>query len=290
MLNADLILSDDVCLFCEEPFEQRPSRWGSAKFCSNACRSTARALNRDLLRPQPPCVACGRDILDPQLRKYCGRTCSNRVFYERRCTDDRDFNAANRRKREKRRVAVGGMLNCSDCGKRLKSNVTARRCYSCGVAYRSVKAKAETRRRRAQMKLAAAAEGTRARDFIVYGPCTICGIEFTARKFYVHGGHLCSGKCKKRYTKRRHAERQRQRIIERDGVNCWLCEAPVDFTADPHNDWAPEIDHILPYSRGGSDDIENLKLAHRSCNITKSDKIGEELEVCLRHLRTTLTL
>lgn len=54
---------------------------------------------------------------------------------------------------------------------------------------------------------------------------------------------------------------------------CWLCGKPVDCTAD----WrigplAPTIDHVIPSSRGGSDDLDNLKLAHAVCNTARGDR------------------
>lgn len=33
------------------------------------------------------------------------------------------------------------------------------------------------------------------------------------------------------------------------------------------------IDHIIPRSKGGSNDYENLQLAHKSCNNQKGDQI-----------------
>ncbi|MDR7257809.1 hypothetical protein J2X47_001989 [Sphingomonas sp. BE270] len=52
----------------------------------------------------------------------------------------------------------------------------------------------------------------------------------------------------------------RQRIIERDGEICAYCAR----RADPL-----EIDHIHPFSRGGTDDDENLTVACRTCNQAK---------------------
>lgn len=38
----------------------------------------------------------------------------------------------------------------------------------------------------------------------------------------------------------------------------------------------PEIDHLLPISRGGTHTMDNLTLACRACNAGKSDKTPEE--------------
>lgn len=55
-------------------------------------------------------------------------------------------------------------------------------------------------------------------------------------------------------------------IAERDGPDCYLCEKP--FT--DHN--RATIDHVKPLSKGGTWDIDNLKLAHKKCNIEKGDR------------------
>ena len=55
---------------------------------------------------------------------------------------------------------------------------------------------------------------------------------------------------------------------------CGICGAPVDKTL-PHGDpMAPTVDHIIPIAKGGHpSDIDNLQLAHWTCNRQKSDKI-----------------
>jgi hypothetical protein len=40
------------------------------------------------------------------------------------------------------------------------------------------------------------------------------------------------------------------------------------------SDYGWEIDHIIPVSKGGSDDISNLQALHWRNNAAKSDKIG----------------
>ena len=58
-------------------------------------------------------------------------------------------------------------------------------------------------------------------------------------------------------------------VYERDGWTCQLCSEPVDVGADPLSDWYPSLDHVVPRSRGGSDEFENLQCAHRICNSKK---------------------
>lgn len=59
---------------------------------------------------------------------------------------------------------------------------------------------------------------------------------------------------------------------------CGICGKPVDKTLKYPHPMSPTVDHIIPCNRGGSDDLENLQLAHRSCNRQKSDKIIEAPE------------
>jgi 5-methylcytosine-specific restriction endonuclease McrA len=67
------------------------------------------------------------------------------------------------------------------------------------------------------------------------------------------------------------------RIWERDLGICWLCGRDV---AHPSVKWArlrPEQatrDHILAKSKGGPDTMDNLRLAHRSCNEARGDASG----------------
>lgn len=61
-------------------------------------------------------------------------------------------------------------------------------------------------------------------------------------------------------------QHKRQLLIERDGEECWLCGRKLDFEDDPNGDWYPSLDHIEFAYEGGSNSIENLRLAHRRCN------------------------
>lgn len=55
-------------------------------------------------------------------------------------------------------------------------------------------------------------------------------------------------------------------LIDRGGYQCSICDCQDDLT----------IDHIVPLSRGGTDDLDNLRLLCRSCNSSKGDRAQQE--------------
>ena len=68
---------------------------------------------------------------------------------------------------------------------------------------------------------------------------------------------------------------QLQRLAERDGWACWLCGGEIDPHATRTSPVAGSIDHLVPRSRGGSDDASNLRLAHRRCNVRRGNHLPE---------------
>lgn len=68
-------------------------------------------------------------------------------------------------------------------------------------------------------------------------------------------------------------ESNRKKILKTQSV-CGICGQPVDKRLKPPNPLAPVIDHIIPIAKGGHpSDINNLQLAHATCNRQKSDKL-----------------
>lgn len=57
---------------------------------------------------------------------------------------------------------------------------------------------------------------------------------------------------------------------------CGICGRPVDKSLKYPDPMSPTVDHIIPCAKGGSDDLDNLQLAHRKCNRMKSDKMPQE--------------
>ena len=60
---------------------------------------------------------------------------------------------------------------------------------------------------------------------------------------------------------------------------CGICGKPVDFSLKYPHPLSPCIDHIIPINKGGHpSDIDNLQLAHWTCNRQKSDKLIERTD------------
>lgn len=57
----------------------------------------------------------------------------------------------------------------------------------------------------------------------------------------------------------------RHEVFKRDGYRCVECGARVDDGATLH------IDHIIPVSKGGSNELDNLQTLCSDCNLNKSD-------------------
>lgn len=69
------------------------------------------------------------------------------------------------------------------------------------------------------------------------------------------------------------AQRNKDRARIRKGdPACGICGQPIDYTLPYLDPGEFVVDHIVPLSRGGVDDITNKQAAHRSCNRAKGDK------------------
>jgi len=68
---------------------------------------------------------------------------------------------------------------------------------------------------------------------------------------------------------RRTTTARRRLIIERDNGICYLCNKQIPFNEI-------EIDHLIPRSRGGSSQPDNLSVSCMKCNRHKGNRIGLE--------------
>jgi 5-methylcytosine-specific restriction endonuclease McrA len=73
-----------------------------------------------------------------------------------------------------------------------------------------------------------------------------------------------------RYTAQRDRDRAR---IKATRANCHICGAPIDYDL-PHTDpMSYVVDHVIPLSKGGADQLSNKAAAHRECNSKKRARI-----------------
>ena len=61
-------------------------------------------------------------------------------------------------------------------------------------------------------------------------------------------------------------------LAVRDGRRCNICNRKIDLSLSGMAKWGPTIDHILPVSLGGTNDPNNLTLAHRCCNTRRGNR------------------
>lgn len=70
--------------------------------------------------------------------------------------------------------------------------------------------------------------------------------------------------------------RNRKRIFATQDY-CGICGKPIDKSLKSPDPMAGCIDHIVPIAKGGHPSaIDNLQLAHWTCNRQKSDKLFRE--------------
>lgn len=68
-------------------------------------------------------------------------------------------------------------------------------------------------------------------------------------------------------------QRNKKRIYATQEI-CGICGKPVDPSYKFPHPLSRTIDHIIPVAKGGHpSDIDNLQLAHFTCNRQKSDKL-----------------
>lgn len=76
-----------------------------------------------------------------------------------------------------------------------------------------------------------------------------------------------------RGTHRKQYDINKQKILATQSI-CGICGKPVDMQLKYPHPLSACVDHIIPVAKGGHpSDINNLQLAHWSCNRAKSDKI-----------------
>lgn len=65
-------------------------------------------------------------------------------------------------------------------------------------------------------------------------------------------------------------------VVRTYGNKCAICSEPIDLSLLRTSKMGLTVDHWVPLSKGGSDDISNLRPAHWICNRRKSNSLPKE--------------
>ena len=259
-----------TCKYCGKTFTAHRK---DNKYCSRTCKDIVFRKNHGIPvnhNPEPfvkKCEVCGTEFLTRREKSYvCSHEC------------------ALIREDQKRKIKKI-QKTCDICGKTFFTNHDSQ--MTCG----SDKCKSE-HRRIAHKKRNERAKANKELRLITYEirECVECGELFTIDD--KRNNKCCSKECSKKRENRKKDKRipknqivdsdiSIQRLFKRDKGICWICGEKCDFNSTSISkkgniicgDLYPEIEHVIPISRGGLHSWDNVRLAHRKCNQLKSDNL-----------------
>lgn len=243
-----------TCKRCGKEYQAKSK--SRDKYCSRACAFADIGAWRRDDSPKAICLMCGGEFYKSYGfggYQYCSAECRDAGMTRRCEICQQDFIAA----------GVGGRLCSDEC-------------------------RAEDMRRRSR-----AIEIDNHRKKAKTCKCRACGVLFSPL-YATKKRAFCSETCAKRQARRdgrggcNNAQRAKRlgltrkyfnerKILERDGWACYLCGQPTPpelrGTYEPN---APELDHIVPLSKGGAHIKENVACICRRCNGEKGNRtLGE---------------
>lgn len=72
--------------------------------------------------------------------------------------------------------------------------------------------------------------------------------------------------------------RNRATVLATNNI-CHLCGFQIDMELKAPHPMSATVDHVVPYSLGGDDSVENLRPAHHLCNQKRYNKDASQLEI-----------
>jgi 5-methylcytosine-specific restriction endonuclease McrA len=248
------------------------------------------------------CVTCGVTFWAGSGKKYCSVRCT----YGSPLTRDQYRNAVQANAKQ-----AFTCLHCGVASKRGMSSTSTQKGYcnkycsmSCRVARCDLICReVEFLRKLADRRQPGIGQQTRAiRDVAraiaslarkkhrALMPCLICGkaVGYMAGRPSIYCSKSCTKKTDSYKARQRAAKSRRNavergckearsidpiKVLERDGWRCQICGVSTPQTLrGTYNKRAPELDHVVPISKGGLHTWTNLQCACRECNGAKSDK------------------
>ena len=190
------------------------------------------------------------------------------------------------------------MKNCKHCGKEFQPIAKRRKEDYCSELCRS---KARALRRSIYSKKINKIASDKNKNTVRV--CRTCGKSFLRADGFIK---YCSEECRNRAMSQRGSGKRRAKqnnIVFSDSIVfmdvwdlscgcCEICGIKLDLSKRGcFCDDAPEVDHIIPFTRGGHHAIYNTQILCRSCNQKKGNKLLlSELEKAKNRWPTELTL
>lgn len=221
-------------------------------------------LGKPLLRP---CVTCGRDVVGKSSQDHCGGACHP------------PCSAAGCDNPKKSRGLCAAhyddLLKFEQTGKpRAYRWATEKKCVVCGATEWDGK-----RRKVCSGKCQQLLHRNGGQPPPSLINCERCGDVIDLTEASPRSGRKKRADVKLcHWCKRRRGLRHKvsvSELVRAHGVKpCAICSEPVDLSRRHPDLFRASIDHIVPYSRGGTHDLDNLQVVHLYCNYLKSDREG----------------
>lgn len=248
-----------------------------------------------------PCKGCGVQI---SRLKFCTTDCCRLWHYHAslaRAGDRRRAAGALDIEEHKKRRRLDAGRTCAECGAVFMRTGWGNRSFYCSRDCRHAEARRSAALRAEVMVYRlwglGYGRGLEATKMQRWGQrartaCAVCASPVGVGKTKTAPAKYCSDACKKSTDQAREAKKTARkagkarkraatvepvntlRVFERDGWRCHLCGGlTIKARRGTYHPKAPELDHIVPLSKGGAHSYANTACAHRSCNATKSDSI-----------------
>jgi predicted nucleic acid-binding Zn ribbon protein len=264
------------CRFCHAPKPIRPGRFSA--YCSNECRDKDRNVKKEVLGN---CLRCGTQMERNWRAKYCSRKCKELARQESRTAIYREG------LRQQGKTVKGQTSVCvvPICHKEFVVGHS-------GQKYCSAECRAIWHGRDQ------IGRGEVIASRVYFGQCVYCGTWKSTKAKHMMKRSVCS-KC--RAIKQRESERKKNHtrrgigemtmtvkdLARRDGAKCNICQRKIDMNKSGLQALGPTIDHILPVSKGGTNDPSNLALAHRRCNVLRGNRQPAQMMLEVTDARAT---
>lgn len=224
---------DVPCARCGTLLTQR-QKAAKQRFCSMSCAKRAEWSGSSSRKPTSVCLQCGEHFVAKWgSGKFCSRECA---FIGRGRAVSTPF------------ACVVPWTTCDLCGASFvgRARYCSQRCRETKVAWR-----------------------------VFITRCVDCHNLFTHRAPQSIRCDPCRSLHKWRTATRwKKASKLLPFVAHRDRWVCGICNQPVESRQyRPDDIWSPTVDHVVPISLGGSDEPENLRLAHMICNSVRGNDV-----------------